>query len=130
MSHKLEIIGTVMARINQCWIIENDYGHFDVASDAELEVGKTVKLCLVDSPNSNEGNIDLIVKSIYVDKSLRSAQVVFQNAFFGFNIQNLLSYASGINLYNTINTELFSMHEGELSSWIIVSWEAEDVDER
>ena len=122
--NNIEITGTIMAKINQCWIIENDFGHFDIGADVNFNIGDYVKLSMSDADNS----VTLTIKDMYIDPLLTSAKIVFTNAFFNIDIQKLLNQKSGIELYNSLNKALFSLHNGSMTQWIIEIEEVSDVD--
>jgi len=123
VENKIEITGTIMANINQCWIIENDFGHFDIGTDFDFNVGDPVKLSMAETSDS----VALTIKNMYIDPLLSNAKIVFENAFFNINIQELLNHKSGIELYNLLNKDLFSLNEGDTTRWVVTREEVTSV---
>lgn len=118
--------GTVMANINNCWVIENNFGHFDIATDANIKVGDHVKLTMSDTnPTINHYGVKLILENIYIDP-LKTAKLIFQHAFFNFDLQKLLNSRGGVELYNNIGRTLFSMDTGDTCTWTIENKYAEE----
>lgn len=116
---ELTLTGVVMANINNCWIIDTPFGHFDIATDADINVGDWVNMSLSDSnPTINHYGVKLVLDKIYIDP-LKTVKMIFKHAFFYFDIQKLLISKDGMSLHMALGSKLFSMKSGDTCTWVI-----------